>query len=284
MAANANPASHVPRTDPIEPHTNTDVRIDVREPSELSAHSRPIAEHPAGTALRSYAMGELYEWGLRAPSHSPASPASPLHHSVGSPSLPPTGGGVFATTPLPFSTPNSRPAYYGPYTPATTLPADATTSPPEFLSTNAQTHRDLPTNAGHSAAPTPFYPSQSALGISVPFQYTGGSKKDVPVFRPSEQYISQLLASHPDTDSYATDSDPIQWDFPHLEPGIDKDAQIWKSYLDEASQQDKDNVMSWNQNMDVILVFVSSMNAIYYDTDILFAGGLVFSYPDCIHY
>lgn len=41
-----------------------------------------------------------------------------------------------------------------------------------------------------------------------------------------------------------------------LEPDITPEAQIWKSYAEEALQQDKDTIANWNQSMDVILVFV----------------------------
>jgi len=45
-------------------------------------------------------------------------------------------------------------------------------------------------------------------------------------------------------------------DVDDLEPDITPEAQIWKSYAEEAMQQDKDTIANWNQSMDVILVFV----------------------------
>ncbi|KII89394.1 hypothetical protein PLICRDRAFT_59024, partial [Plicaturopsis crispa FD-325 SS-3] len=36
----------------------------------------------------------------------------------------------------------------------------------------------------------------------------------------------------------------------------------WKDYLDEATQHDKDTIISWNQNMDVILIFAALFSAI----------------------
>jgi hypothetical protein len=48
-----------------------------------------------------------------------------------------------------------------------------------------------------------------------------------------------------------------------LEPDITPEAQIWKSYAEEATEQDKGTIANWNQSMDVILVFVRIFNPIY---------------------
>lgn len=52
------------------------------------------------------------------------------------------------------------------------------------------------------------------------------------------------------------DTESVQWNPIDRRPGIDSDAEIWKSYLNEAAHHDRENITSWNQSMDVMLVFV----------------------------
>ncbi|KII89334.1 hypothetical protein PLICRDRAFT_175535 [Plicaturopsis crispa FD-325 SS-3] len=218
--------------------SSLDIQIDVRGPSEASPHLRIAAEDPARRVQPSYAMREQYDWGIRAPSRATASPVSPvsqLNLGIGYPSR--TSSGAFATTPLPFQSPSDQPVRLEQRTPQPALPSDIPAESPRAYTTPNQTNHD----SGVGSIPFITPANHNGLGISIPLQYNGGSpgKKDIPVFRPNT-------------------AEPVQWEVPFLEPGVNKDAQIWKSYLDEAAQQDKDNIMSWNQNMDVILVFVSA--------------------------
>jgi hypothetical protein len=52
-------------------------------------------------------------------------------------------------------------------------------------------------------------------------------------------------------------------DVDDLEPDITPEAQIWKSYAEEAMQRDKDTIANWNQSMDVMLVFVRALHVNY---------------------
>ncbi|KII84758.1 hypothetical protein PLICRDRAFT_117235, partial [Plicaturopsis crispa FD-325 SS-3] len=45
-------------------------------------------------------------------------------------------------------------------------------------------------------------------------------------------------------------------------PDVKADAPIWTTYVQEASEQDKDQIEKWDKNMDVILVFAGLFSAI----------------------
>ena len=36
----------------------------------------------------------------------------------------------------------------------------------------------------------------------------------------------------------------------------EEEKTVWKTYVDEATKQDKENITNWNQSIDVLLVFV----------------------------
>ncbi|KII89358.1 hypothetical protein PLICRDRAFT_60023, partial [Plicaturopsis crispa FD-325 SS-3] len=52
------------------------------------------------------------------------------------------------------------------------------------------------------------------------------------------------------------------------------DAQIWDTYLEEATKHDKDDIISWNQILDVILIFAALFSAILTAFIIEFYQGL----------
>ena len=39
-------------------------------------------------------------------------------------------------------------------------------------------------------------------------------------------------------------------------PEEEEQGKIWKTYVDEATKKDKENITNWNQSIDVLLVFV----------------------------
>lgn len=73
-------------------------------------------------------------------------------------------------------------------------------------------------------------------------------------------------------------------DFAPIQPGIDPDDQIWKSYIKEATAQDDSSILNWNQNLDVLLVFVRVISPSTLIVIDLVSGWTFFSYLDWIHH
>ncbi|KAG8793898.1 hypothetical protein FRC12_001200 [Ceratobasidium sp. 428] len=48
---------------------------------------------------------------------------------------------------------------------------------------------------------------------------------------------------------------------PAIGAELDKDAQVWEVYVDETDRSDKELVKSWNDSLDVLLIFVSRYNS-----------------------
>lgn len=42
----------------------------------------------------------------------------------------------------------------------------------------------------------------------------------------------------------------------------EEEKTIWKTYVDEATKQDKENITNWNQSIDVLLVFVRQFSLV----------------------
>jgi hypothetical protein len=60
-------------------------------------------------------------------------------------------------------------------------------------------------------------------------------------------YINLTLKIDPEHESSYISGQPS---------GIPEDSALWEDYVQEAEQQDSENVANWNQTMDVLLVFV----------------------------
>ncbi|KII89361.1 hypothetical protein PLICRDRAFT_175554 [Plicaturopsis crispa FD-325 SS-3] len=91
-----------------------------------------------------------------------------------------------------------------------------------------------PNGSGHISIHAPLPPVN---------QYGRSPGKESRTFDPDTESVKNLLPND-------------------LQPGLGIDAQIWKNYLEEATQHDRDNITGWNQNMDVILIFAALFSAI----------------------
>ncbi|KAG8704066.1 hypothetical protein FRC09_003793 [Ceratobasidium sp. 395] len=49
---------------------------------------------------------------------------------------------------------------------------------------------------------------------------------------------------------------------PAIGAGLDRDAQVWEVYVDETDRSDRELVKSWNDSLDVLLIFVTLFSAI----------------------
>ncbi|KAG8769795.1 hypothetical protein FRC12_004737 [Ceratobasidium sp. 428] len=89
---------------------------------------------------------------------------------------------------------------------------------------------------------------------------------------------------------------PIIWRFgnsgtdfqpriPAIGAELDKDAQVWEIYVEETDRSDKELVKSWNDSLDVLLIFVSPPNSAtdYSETEQIDpSGSAVLSYHYCV--
>ena len=67
-----------------------------------------------------------------------------------------------------------------------------------------------------------------------------------------------------------------------------EEGEIWKTYVDEATKKDKENITNWNQSIDVLLVFVR----LFPPPLVIYClanhcnplDGFIFGYPNRIHH
>lgn len=67
----------------------------------------------------------------------------------------------------------------------------------------------------------------------------------------------------------------------------EEEKTIWKTYVDEATKQDKENITNWNQSIDVLLVFVRpflSCDSLPSLITCNLLGGFIFGNLDRIHH
>ncbi|KAB5589446.1 hypothetical protein CTheo_7114 [Ceratobasidium theobromae] len=145
------------------------------------------------------------------------------------------------------------------------------TGSPGFRQTHGRQHFPIP-RTEHQARTPP----GTGLQFEPPLDK---GRESIPAWHSSTTYAQQ--PTPPPLKCHIVET-PQEFDQPGAE--LDRDAQVWKTYVQESDRVDAERVDGWNKTLDVILIFVSEKRGKqrYFLKKIHGTGGLIFGYFDSV--